>query len=278
VAADLPTWHYGLVARWWAEFNVATTEELSYFRAAIRRYGEPALDLACGTGRILIPLLAEGFDVDGADISADMIAHAETQAVKRGLTPRLTVQPMHELDLDRTYRTIYMCGSLGLGGRRDHDREALRRAYRHLEPGGVLLIDHLLPYSGDDVASWAEWLPGKRSDLPGDWPAQGRRGTAADGDEIELLSREAAFDPLRQTSTLEMRARLWHGGQVIKEEAYSLDGCIYFAQEILLMLDEAGFDDLAVEAFSGRPATGDDGTVVFVARRGAGEDAQASRR
>lgn len=56
------TWHYGLIARWWAEFNVAEPDELAYLRAAIHRFGEPALDVGCGTGRILVPLLADGLD------------------------------------------------------------------------------------------------------------------------------------------------------------------------------------------------------------------------
>ncbi len=60
VDAESGTWHYGLIARWWAEFNAAAPEELAYFRAAIRRFGEPALDLGCGRGRILMPLLAQG--------------------------------------------------------------------------------------------------------------------------------------------------------------------------------------------------------------------------
>jgi len=62
VSEEFGTWHHGLIARWWAEFNVATPEELAYFKAAVRRFGEPALDLACGTGRILFPFLAEGFE------------------------------------------------------------------------------------------------------------------------------------------------------------------------------------------------------------------------
>src|SRR6267143_1470384 len=135
VDEEFGTWHHGLIARHWAEFNVAEPDELAYFQAAIKKFGEPALDLGCGTGRILIPLLAEGFDVDGCDISADMIALAKEQASSRGFKPRLSVQPMHELDLGRRYRTIYMCGVYGIGGRRDYDREALGRAHRHLDPG-----------------------------------------------------------------------------------------------------------------------------------------------
>src|SRR5712692_747886 len=198
VNAEFGTWHHGLIARWWAEFNVATAEEQAYFEAAIRKFGEPALDLACGTGRILMPLIAEGFDVDGADISADMIALAGAAAEKRGFHPRLAVQPMHELDLARTYRTIYMCGSFGLGGRRDYDLEALRRAHRHLEPGGALFItNHNLPYD-DDEEGWALWLPGHRTGATSEWPVEGNRRTASDADEIETLFRKDEVDPLQQ--------------------------------------------------------------------------------
>ena len=42
------TWHYGLIARWWAEVNRPEVAEIAYLRAAIARFGEPALDLGCG--------------------------------------------------------------------------------------------------------------------------------------------------------------------------------------------------------------------------------------
>ena len=263
------TWHYGLIARWWAEFNLAEPEQLDYFGRAIRQFGEPALDLGCGAGRILVPLLTRGLDIDGSDISADMIAHAQAAAAKAGFTPRLTVEPMHEIDLDRTYRTIYMCGSFGIGGRRDHDREALRRAYQHLTPEGALLItDHELPYGRPDEKGWALWLPGHRHGIPREWPAEGDRRTTADGDVIELLSRLVEFNPLEQRRTMEMRARLWHDGLIVTEEGYSLKECWYFAQEILLMLDDAGFRDVQVQGnYTGRKANADDGMVVFVARK-----------
>jgi SAM-dependent methyltransferase len=263
------TWHYGLIARWWAEFNVAEARELDYFRAAIRQFGEPVLDLGCGSGRILLPLLEEGFDVDGSDISADMVAKARARATAKGFTPQLTVEPMHELDAARTYRIIYMCGAFGIGGRRDRDREALRRAYQHLDPGGALLItDHELPYGRQDDSEWALWLPGHRETIPSAWPTTGDRRKASDGDEIELLSRLAELDPLAQRRTLEMRARLWREGQLVTEETYSLSENWYFVQEILLMLEGAGFHDLKVEGnFSGQAATANDGMVTFIARR-----------
>ena len=266
--ADSGTWHHGLIARWWAEFNEAEPDELAYFRNAISTFGEPALDLGCGNGRILLPLLKDGVDIDGSDISADMIALAADEVKKAGLTSRLTVAPLHEIDLGRSYRTIFMCGALGIGGRRDHDREALRRAHRHLEPGGALLVaNHQLPYDTDEKR-WARWLPGHRAAGPGAWPAEGERRKFADGDEVEWLGKPSTLDPLEQRVTMDVRVRLWHAGEMVKEETYQLQENLYFVQEMLLMLEDARFRDVRVEGgYSGRPATADDGMVVFVARK-----------
>jgi ubiquinone/menaquinone biosynthesis C-methylase UbiE len=44
-------WHHGLMAERWAEFNTEA-REAPFFLQEIARYGQPVLDLACGTGRI----------------------------------------------------------------------------------------------------------------------------------------------------------------------------------------------------------------------------------
>jgi len=262
------TWHHGLMARWWAEFNTAEPAELAYYRRAIERFGEPALDLGCGAGRLLVPLLEAGLDVDGADISGDMLARAAELAASRGLRPALHAQAFHELDLPRRYRTILSCDSFGIGGSRAQDRLALRRVFEHLEPGGAFVFSHELPYGGGHASRWERWLPGRRASLPGDWPAEGDRRRTADGDELELLVRLADLDPLLQRSTYEVRVRRWRDGVPVEEEEHRLHESLYFAQELLVLLGDAGFDSVEIEAaYAGTPATPDDGAVVLVARR-----------
>jgi hypothetical protein len=48
------TWHYGIIAERWAAFQ-QDGPEIPYYQALIERYGQPALDVACGTGRLLLP-------------------------------------------------------------------------------------------------------------------------------------------------------------------------------------------------------------------------------
>ncbi len=267
---DVPeTWHHGLMARWWAEFNEPKPAELAFYRGAIERFGEPALDLACGAGRLLLPLLEAGLDVDGVDVSTDMLSQARRLADSRGLSPSLTRQAMHELDLPRRYRTIFICDSFGIGGQRRHAVRSLDRVFHHLEPGGALVFSHDLPYA-EEEADWLRWLPGGRGE-PEPWPDAGDRRPTSDGDELELLFWESSFDPLLQRSVLEVRARRWRDGEMVEQEEHRIVLPEYFAQEILLMLDTAGFTEVEIQGrYTGAPATGDDATVVFLARRPAG--------
>jgi SAM-dependent methyltransferase len=261
------TWHYGLIARYWDEFNAPAEEELAYYKRAIERFGQPALDIGCGTGRLLIPLAQSGLDVDGTDVSADMIALCARRAKLTGLTPRLDVEGTHELEARRSYRTAFMCGVFGIGGSRSNDLTALRRAHDVLAPGGTLLIDHEFPYDTDDVDAWARWLPGHRADLPTEPSTTNERRRAADGDEFELFGQLIDLNPLEQRKSMSLGARLWRGDEIVDEQPpVTLHENLYFAQEILLLLELSGFARVKVEqAHSGISATPEDGKVIFVA-------------
>jgi SAM-dependent methyltransferase len=265
---DAPqTWHHGLVARWWSEFNDDfRPHEVPYFQRHIERGGEPALDVGCGTGRLLLPYLRAGLDVDGCDVSEDMIAFCRAKAAREGLSPNLYVQPMCALDLPRKYRTIVVCGAFGLGSTREQDLEALRRFNEHLERDGTLLLDLEVPYA--DSEQWRYWLREGRSGLPEAAAPPTRRGRAADGTEYALRSRIVELVPLEQRVTLAMHIEQWRNGELEAEEDYLLTIGLYFKNEVLLMLERAGFATVIVEGdHNDEAATSDDDFLVFVARK-----------
>ena len=122
------TWHYGLVARWWALFR-DDGPEIEFFRRYVEA-GQPALDLACGTGRLLVPYVASGLDVDGVDMSADMIGYCR---------PALDAAHVETADSDRVVRPARLrTGPPALLRHRVHVRRVrgrnCRRAGRHRAP------------------------------------------------------------------------------------------------------------------------------------------------
>jgi SAM-dependent methyltransferase len=81
---DPKRWHYSLMAERWAEF-LNETPELEFFDRAAAKYDEPVLDLACGAGRLLVPLLRSGIDVDGYDFCQDMLDQCKRIAFRERL-------------------------------------------------------------------------------------------------------------------------------------------------------------------------------------------------
>lgn len=264
MSTDPRTWHYGVIARYWAQFNV-TGPEIQYFRRYIDRYGDPALDVACGTGRLLLPYLHAGLDVDGCDISHDMLAMCRERAEREGLKANLYAQAVHELSLPRRYKTIIFCGGFGLGGYRKHDLEGLRRIHEHLESGGVLVMDNEVPYASNE---WPYWPKHKRQKLPEPAGRTGQRRRGMDGLDYMLVSRVVAVEPIEQRVTLEMHAQLWKEDELLADERHEIRMTVYFKDEIVLMLEKVGFSGVRVLGYhNDAEPTSDDDFLVFVATK-----------
>lgn len=260
------TWHYGVVADWWATFNTEGPE-IDYFGGFVAA-GQPALDAGCGTGRLLLPWLRAGYDVDGSDVSADMLARCRKQARAEGFEPTLLVQALHELDPPRRYRTIVVCGAFGLGSTRVQDEEALRRLHDCLEPGGTLLLDHEVPYASQWC--WGFWRGEDRQKLPEPLVEDIDPRRAPDGSEYELRSRVLDLDPLDQTVFLEMQADKWVDGKHVASEQHALTMRMYFRDELVLMLRNAGFEDVHVRGgYEDEEASPDHDFLVYIASRSA---------
>lgn len=261
---EVQTWHYGLVARYWAENNT-TGPEIAYFQRLIERYGQPALDAGCGTGRLLIPFLRAGLDVDGCDVSGDMLAYCQQTAEREGLAPRLYQQALHQLELPRRYQTIVVCGVFGIGVSRAQDFIALQRFYEHLAPGGVLLLEHYLPY--EDAKVWPMWRKEARTQLPESWPDY--IGTPpTDDHEYELHYRLVAVDPLEQRSIGEMRTLLFKDKKVVVDDTRTLTSNYYFRYEMRMLLERAGFKiEAEMGDWTDEAANADHKVIVYVARK-----------
>jgi SAM-dependent methyltransferase len=236
--------------------------EIEFFRPFVEA-GQPALDAACGTGRLLVPWVADGLDVDGVDASADMIACCRDAAAQIGQSPSLYVQPLHRLDLPRRYGAIVVCGGFGLGATREQDAEGLRRLFAHLEPSGVLALDYEVEEF--DAQRWSRWRPAARDPSP---PPPEERRLGPDGFEYALRHRVVAVDLTARRMTRELQAWQWSGGELVAHETNSLNINIYSSTEVVDALGDAGFADVrTVGGYHGDPPTGGEQFLVYLAHR-----------
>lgn len=111
--------------------------------------GDPILELGCGTGRVLLPIAEAGHSVTGVDISPSLLAVMRS---KKQFTHHVSRITLHKADL-RTFDlpekdfAFAFCTSNTLMHLTTQEDQltVLRNAYRHLRPGGLLLVDLFNP-------------------------------------------------------------------------------------------------------------------------------------
>jgi SAM-dependent methyltransferase len=146
----------GAKGEWFADFFDATygkilagtfddARTLEQARAAKRllRVRKPmrVLDIACGIGRLTIPLAGMGLSMTGVDLVAGYVRRARRAARRRGLDVRFLCRDMREIDFDGEFdAALSYFTSIGYFGNEENLRFC-RKALAALKPGGRFLIE-----------------------------------------------------------------------------------------------------------------------------------------
>jgi ubiquinone/menaquinone biosynthesis C-methylase UbiE len=232
-----------------------------FYKRIIERNRGGALDVACGTGRLLRAYVRAGLDVEGCDISGQMLAVCREKAAQQGFRPALYEQAMQQLAIPQQYATIIIpCSSFMCVMDRQEAIEALRRFHAHLKPGGTLAFNTYLArydYSGKAAAEA----------FPTPWQPHDEIEFGATKKRLVVQRRMMSVDPVEQIVTEERRYELYQDGRLIQEETHVGQCRWSFKYEVLLMLEKMGFGKLAVKGDYTDQDFGmqHTGTMVFVA-------------
>lgn len=127
--------------------------------------GQTVLDLACGTGSIMLELLKRGYDATGVDVSQDMLAVADNKIFTAGFTPKLICQNLKDLVLTKQYNLV-LCtfDSLNYVLKEKDLARIFKAVYKALTPEGLFLFDvhseykmgkvmgnNTFTYAGEDI-------------------------------------------------------------------------------------------------------------------------------
>jgi SAM-dependent methyltransferase len=98
---------YGTVAHLYDSY-VNTDFDLSFFLKEAREANGKVLELACGTGRLSIPLLQAGIDLTCVDYSEEMLEVFRKKLEKNHLSCRIADQDMADLSLTGQFDLIFI--------------------------------------------------------------------------------------------------------------------------------------------------------------------------
>jgi SAM-dependent methyltransferase len=119
---------------------------LDFYVTLAREANGPVLDIACGTGRILLPCLQAGVDIEGLDLFEPMLKTLRAKAAALGLTPRLHQADMSDFSLPRRYRLVMIPFNAFIHNMtQDAQIRCLQLCREHLLPGGRLTFDTFFP-------------------------------------------------------------------------------------------------------------------------------------
>ncbi|HSB39718.1 MAG TPA: class I SAM-dependent methyltransferase [Gaiellaceae bacterium] len=182
------------------------------------REGARVLDLACGRGRVAIPLAERGVCVTGLDLSARSLELARLQAEDAGIELELIRRDMRELDAVETYDVVLnLFSSFGYFHEQADDELVVAAVARALVPGGAFFLDTINP-----VALAAAFVAR-------DW---------REFDDGTVLVEERSYDHLRGRDEATWTFVGPDGGR--SELRHSLRA--YTAPELVAMLDRAGLE------------------------------------
>jgi SAM-dependent methyltransferase len=249
-AVPRTVWDYsGVVAAAYDRFfGPEPLPDEAFFAARIAANGGAALELACGTGRLLLPLLRAGLVVEGLDTSADMLAILRRKAEALHLQPVLHQRPMQEFELPARFGTVFCAiNSFQILVDDAEINAALTRCLRALAPGGELVLTVTSPPD-----SWAR-----------DWRER-RRVTLDDGTNVVIheQTRPHASQPVW---CWDLRWRLQRGAQT-DELVQSFTLRDYDATDLPALLRAAGYTGVAEQRGYTGPNDGSEQRIVFARR------------
>jgi SAM-dependent methyltransferase len=135
---------YDLIAPFYDSEHAQFDEDLDLYRNFAELCSGSLLELACGSGRLLLPLAREGHTLTGVDTSERMLALAQARLQEEHLSSRVTLvqQDMCTLRLPQKYSLAFIAlGSFAHLTTRKAQQQALAAVRAHLTKGGTFIVD-----------------------------------------------------------------------------------------------------------------------------------------
>ncbi|MCF6137828.1 class I SAM-dependent methyltransferase [Pseudalkalibacillus berkeleyi] len=205
--------------------------DIEYYIDRLSTVKGPILEPATGTGRLLIPLLEKGMNVDGFDLSEDMLEICRMNCKERGLHPNLFNGKMESFSRDVKYDAIIVpTGTFLLLHDREQSIAALTNFHQHLSNGGKLIVDIFLQQNiSIGTSSTRTW-------------------NLDNGDVITLEDKTVEVDYINQYKISHNRYEKWRNGSLVQTELERFPLRWYGVDEFKMILESIGFNNIVISS------------------------------
>lgn len=222
---------YDLIAPFYDIEHAHFDEDMSLYLNFAELSGGPLLELACGSGRLLVPLAREGYELTGLDSSRSMLEMAQHALEKAGVAEQcsLVQENMSTMRLGQKFRMAFIAlGSFGHVYTRQEQRQALAVIHDHLTVGGRFILD----ISNADVRYMEQ--------LSGQVLHQGTWKRADDNILSHFVS--PASSPTKHLLELTHFYEEYQQGEAVQRTVITTHLYLFEKNEVELLLEEAGFE------------------------------------
>ena len=246
------------VARFYDYEQKEFIRDIAFYLEYAKKSGGEVLELACGTGRILIPLASEGVRITGLDESEEMLNVARKKinadpSIKKNIT--LVKGDMRVFDLNTNFSIVFIAFRSFQSLLTKQDQSAcLQSAHKHLSDNGVLIVDLFAPRH--DILAQI----GRSHDLGKFYDEE---------NDVYITHRAEDKYDLAEQTLHEDRFYEWTDkrGQ-FHRQVWSFDLAFLFRYEAELLLEKCGFRvDQVYGDFDKAPYNYYSGEQIFVARK-----------
>lgn len=129
-------------------YDIVNTQsgDIKFILKYAEQIGEPILELAAGTGRIAIPLLENGFQYIGFDLSEEFVDSANIKISQFGDLGKMIVRDMRNFALHQKFKLIFIgFNSLFHLMNENEILSCLKCVRKHLNENGKFIIDIFVP-------------------------------------------------------------------------------------------------------------------------------------
>jgi len=234
-------------------------QDVAFYRNAVRDFGDPILELGCGTGRITMALAEAGKRITGLDLSGRMLERAVKKRAALRVEARERVHfvqgDMARFDLGEKFRLViipFRPFQHLLEVRQQMD--CLECVRKHLAPGGRLILDVFQT----DAERMHDPVHMREVQLTEYETADGRR--------VRISERVAAFHRAEQRNDVEMIFSIKHRDGRQERLVFAWPLRYFFRFEVEHLLARCGFKVAALYGdFDRSPIRGNSPEMIFVA-------------